>query len=476
MSRWMDLTKRMTMLFTAAAVAFLSTVLPVAAQPNSLSGLDASLQALARTVQPAVVQVLVSGYAPARGAVTSTESLLAPEHGSGSGVVVSADGYIVTNAHVVDGARRIRVQLPQRDPVNAQQSILKRRGRVLGAQLVNLDRETDLAVLKVGETGLHYLEFGDSDALKQGQLVMAFGSPLGLDNSVSIGVVSSVVRQLEPEDPMVYVQTDAPINPGSSGGPLVDVNGKVVGINTLIFTQSGGNEGIGFAAPSNIVRTIFESIRDRGRVRRGEIGVYPQTITPTLAAALGLKRDWGVVLGDVTPGGPANRAGLEAGDVVLAMNGKTMENGRQFRVNVYPKAVGSGVDLLVLRGADTLRVAVTVTEREDEFTQFADLVTPDKNLVSELGILGIDMDRQIAQMFPRIRNRTGVVVAARAPGPDFFSSGFLPGDIIHEVNRTPVKSLADLRGALARLKAFDPVAVQVERDGRMRYVVFELQK
>ena len=275
---------------------------------------------------------------------------------------------------------------------------------------------------------------------------------------------------------MVYIQTDAPINPGSSGGALVDASGKVVGINTLIFTQSGGNEGIGFAAPSSIVKTVFESIRDRGRIRRGEVGVFPQTITPALASALKLDREWGVVLGDVYPGGPAAQAGIQTGDVLLALNGKTMENGRQFRVNVYPKPVGSSVDLQVLRGRDTLNVAVTVTEREDEFTRFADLVTRGKNLVPELGILGIDMDRRIAAMFPRIRNRTGVVVAARAIGPHYFTTGFQPGDIIHAVNQTTVKSLDDLRNALKGLKVYDPVAAHVERDGKMRYVLFELQE
>lgn len=256
----------------------------------------------------------------------------------------------------------------------------------------------------------------------------------------------------------------------------MDVSGKLVGINTLIFTQSGGNEGIGFAAPSNIVKTVFESIRDRGRIRRSEIGVTPQTITPKLAAALKLKRDWGVVLGDVKPGGPADKASLKVGDVILAMNRKTMENGRQFRVNIYPRPVGSGVDLQVLRGSDTLFVAVTVTEREDELTRFADLVSPEKNLVPELGILGIDMDRQIAGMFPRIRNRTGVVVAARALGPTYFTSGFQPGDIIHAVNKTEVKDLEGLRRALTSMKLYDPVAVHIERSGKMRYVAFELQR
>ena len=197
----------------------------------------------------------------------------------------SRTGYIVTNAHVVQGAHKVQVQLaaPRR---GGARSILGPRPRLVGAQIVAIDEETDLAVLKVDEKALPFLELADSDGVRPGQLVLAFGSPLGLDSSVTMGVVSAVARQLEPDDPMIYIQTDASINPGNSGGPLVDTDGRVVGINTLILSQSGGNEGLGFAAPSNIVRNVFEQMRKYGRVRRGEIGVRAQTITPSLAEGL----------------------------------------------------------------------------------------------------------------------------------------------------------------------------------------------
>ena len=197
------------------------------------------------------------------------------ERSSGSGVIVDPDGYIVTNAHVVERATRIEVELPLAATGSAPgSSILRRRGRMVGAQVVAIDHETDIAVLKVEAKGLPVLPFGDSEALRPGQIVLAFGSPLGLESSVTMGVVSAVARQLTPEDPMIYIQTDAPINPGNSGGALVDTEGRLVGINTLIYSQSGGNEGIGFAAPSNIVRNVFAQIRKTGRVRRGEIGVH----------------------------------------------------------------------------------------------------------------------------------------------------------------------------------------------------------
>ena len=195
----------------------------------------------------------------------------------------------MTNTHVVENAtqHRSRVTTRSRDR-GAGRSILKRQGRTVGAQIVAIDHETDIAVVKVDAHGLPPLPFGDSDSLRSGQLVLAFGSPLGLESSVSMGVVSAVARQLTPDDPMIYIQTDATINPGNSGGALVDTSGRLVGVNTLIYSQSGGSEGIGFAAPSNIVRNVFAQIRKQGRVRRGEIGVSSQTITPLMAEALWL--------------------------------------------------------------------------------------------------------------------------------------------------------------------------------------------
>src|SRR4030095_14822899 len=280
--------------------------------------------------------------------------------------------YIVTNAHVVRGASRIRVEIPT---TRSGQSVLARRTRVAPARVIGIDDETDLAVLRVEERGLAALPFGDSDELRAGQMVLAFGSPLGLQNSVSLGIVSAVARQLEPESPMVYVQTDASINPGNSGGPLVDAKGRLVGINTLLVSPSGSgaNSGLGFAAPSNIVRTVLEQIKQCGRVRRGEIGVRAQTVTPVLASGLRLSRDWGAVLADVVPGGPADRAGLAVGDLVLSIDGKMIENGRQLNVTLYRKAVGDVVRLEVLREEQLKTVNVSAGERNDPLSRITDL-------------------------------------------------------------------------------------------------------
>ena len=278
---------------------FLLLVLVVTAQPACaqrtasqgpplrLRDFSEGFEDLASHATGAVVQVVSSGYGAARGSDPAA-TVLAKQRSGGSGVLLSAEGDIITNAHVIEGARRVQVLLPQRveSPIS-ESSILKARQKLREARVLGIDAETDLAVLRIDETNLPYLELGDSDMVRQGQIVFAFGSPLGLENSVTMGVVSSVARQLETDSPMIYIQTDTAINPGNSGGPLLNTEGEVIGINTLIFSQSGGNEGVGFAAPSNIVRHVYKQIRQQGVVRRGEIGVHAQTITPLLAAGLG---------------------------------------------------------------------------------------------------------------------------------------------------------------------------------------------
>jgi len=251
----------------------------------------------------------------------------------------------------------------------------------------------------------------------------------------------------------------------------VDASGHLMGINTLILSQSGGSEGLGFAAPSNIVRNIYQQIRKSGRVRRGEIGVAAQTITPNLARGLNLSREWGVILGDVYPGGPGDEAGLEIGDVVLTLDGKVMENGRQFQVNLYRRTIGERVTLRVQRGPEISDFEVEVVERPDDPNRFRDMVHPDRNLVDELGILGVDYERSLASKLPGLRKRSGVVVAARSvETTSFEDSGLLPGDVIHAVNRLSVATLSELRASLARLRPGDAMVLQIDRRGRMLFV------
>jgi serine protease Do len=340
---------------------------------------------------------------------------------------------------------------------------------------VGADAETDLAVLKVDADGLPALPLGDSDDLRQGQLVLAFGSPLGLENSASMGIVSSVARQLAPEARMIYVQTDASINPGNSGGPLVDVQGRMVGLNTLIASHSGGDEGIGFAAPSNIVRSVFKQIREQGRVRRGVIGVRAQTITPDLGDGLGLGVHSGVVISDVRPGGPAAAAGLRVGDVVVELDGKPMENARQLDVNVYQRALGDVVTLGVVRRGVRLQFEVAVLERPKDPERFSSLVTPERNLVSRLGVLALELDEDLLKAAGPLRGREGVLVAARSGSGSVSEDDLRPGDVIYTVNGVSVRGLAEFRQAVRRPAPGETLVFHVERGGELVYVVAEVQ-
>lgn len=444
-----------------------------AAPPRAISlpDISASFEALAAQVGSSTVQVLASGLAVDPD-VAAGEGQVERRRASGSGVILDQAGYVMTNYHVVQGARRVQVVLASR-PTGT--SIVKPRGKTVDATVVGVDEETDLALLKVTGTALTPLPLGDSDTLKPGQLVFAFGSPLGLDNTVTMGVVSAVGRQLEPDDPMVYIQTDAPINPGSSGGPLVDARGRVVGINTLILSQGGGNEGLGFAAPSNIVRAVYDQLRAHGRVRRGSIGAVVQSITPLLADALQLPQESGALVADVDPEGPGGKAGLRIGDIVVALDGKAIENGRQFDVNLYRRATGTTATLDVLRGAGRLKLTVAVDERRDDPARFEDLVTREQHLVPKLGVLAITLTDALREDLGLASDDSGALVAARA-SEAAAEYGIQPGDLIVAVNRTRVRTTEDLRGALATLPARAACALQILRQGQYFYLAFEIEE
>ncbi|MDA2934148.1 trypsin-like peptidase domain-containing protein [Acidobacteria bacterium AH-259-D05] len=446
-------------------------------QVDSLTQLSNVFESLSERVKRAVVQISVVRYTLRQGGIVSSSTLLGLEQSWGSGTIVSEDGYIMTTAHVVENARDIRVVLaaPRMDESAGHHSILRPPGKTVSARIVGKDEQTDLAVLKVDEERLPYLDFGDSDELRQGQFVLAFGSPLGLENSVTMGVISSVARQLQSDDPMIYVQTDAPINPGSSGGPLVNTQGRIVGMNTLIFSQSGGNEGIGFAVPSNIVRHVYQEIITHGRVRRGHIGINAQTITPILAAGLGLPQDWGVVVADVYPMGPAEAAGLRIGDVIFTLDGKVMENARQFEVNVYQRAPGEFVNLELYRGSQKMNLRVLVIKLPDDLGQVAAMVTPEENHIERLGILAVEIDKQIAQILPLARKPGGVLVAAMAADAAYRNGGLLPGDVIQALNGKSISRLSELRSELEGLESGDAIVLHVQRQSELVFVAFELK-
>jgi serine protease Do len=438
-----------------------------------LEQLNTALEDLVAKVSPAVVQIQVTGYGEVESSSHGETALVARQHAIGSGVIVDSSGYIMTNAHVVEGARHIRVVLPmasldfpQVQPVGKE--------HVLDAKLVGIHKESDLALIKIEQTGLPTLSLGSARRVHQGQLVFAVGSPEGLENSVTMGVVSSVGRQPDPANPMVYIQTDAPINPGNSGGPLIDMDGYVLGINTLILSQGGGSEGLGFAIPARIVRFVYQSLRKHGHVHRVEIKAASQTITPSLAQGLHLSQSYGVVICDVTPGGPADSAGLKVGDIVVSADDRPIDTLPALTAAMYLHPVDEVLKMVVKRGGELKTLLIPVVETRNEMDKLADEVDPDTSLVEPLGILAVDLNSQFRAVIGDLRIPTGVVVIARAAellGPE---TGLKTGDIIHSLNTTSIDSVDSLRSTLKQLKPNSPVVLQVERDGGLQWLAFDL--
>jgi len=439
---------------------------------DNLRNLNQSVDALIRKVSPAVVQILVTGYGPLEeGDRASTSTVIGRQRAIGSGFVIEESGYILTNAHVVNGAQRVQVVLPNPSTGSSLEAALSTRTNIVPARIVGVSREIDLAVLKVEAGKLPALPLADYRKLGQGEMVFAFGSPEGLRNSVTMGVVSAVARQTDPDSPMVYIQTDAAINPGNSGGPLVNVNGEVVGVNTFILSQSGGNEGLGFAIPSGVVGVAYRELRKFGHLHRAQIGIGMQTITPTLAAALNLPRNYGVVISDVLPDTPAMASGLQIGDVLAAIDTRPAENLPFVAFHFFALEYGQKVHLDVLRRKDRLSFDVPVAQPPRDMDQVAALADPEKNLVSTLGILGVEIDPRIAGMVPELRDPFGIFVAARSTGASV-EVPLVAGDVIRALNGQPMTTLERLRNALKSLPAGAPVALQIQRDQKLLFVSF----
>jgi serine protease Do len=398
-------------------------------------------------------------------------SVVSRQRSVGSGFVVDADGFIMTNAHVVANAQRVQVLLPPAQADGSLATALSSRMNVVAARIVGLSSELDIALLKVEGLKLAALELATYSKLRQGETVFAFGSPAGLRQTLTHGMVSAVARQIDPDSPLIYVQTDAPINPGNSGGPLVNIRGEVVGVNTFIMSQSGGNEGLGFAIPSATARTVFRQLKQYGQLRRQEIGMSMQTITPGLASSLGLARDYGVIVSDVWPGGPAEKVGLKVGDILLSMDGQPTDNLPTVVYNFRLRDSTDPVKLVVLRGKEQQTLSVPAVEQRSDFDSVAAQADPEKNLIPELGILGIEIDPRIATAATGLRDANGVIVAARAAGATS-EVPLLPRDVIRSLNNRPISSLQDLREAIKRSTRGAAMTLQIQREERLMYVTF----
>jgi serine protease Do len=384
------------------------------------------------------------------------------EEGLGSGVLVSADGLIVTNEHVVGGADHIKVTLSDR--------------RAFQATVVGTDKKTDLAVLKIEGDHLPWVPFGDSSDLKPGELVLAVGNPFGLNQTVTMGIVSAVGRQgVGISDYEDFIQTDAAINPGNSGGAMVNSHGELIGINTAIFTQSGGYEGIGFAIPSNLARSISQSLEAHGRVVRGWLGVSIQEVTPELASQFGLKTPQGALITEVLGNSPAEKAGMKRGDVILAIDGQDIENLARLRILVAATQVGAKVKVRVMRDGKARMVDVTIGELPEDVASLGQKPeTSPGDFDNLLGGLAVGpLSRDNALRFQLDPGGAGVVVLDVQPGSPASRAGILAGDVIMEVNRQEVSDLGAYNRIARRIKKDDGVLLLVSRRGQTLFVGIE---
>ncbi|HEY8550406.1 MAG TPA: DegQ family serine endoprotease [Vicinamibacterales bacterium] len=378
------------------------------------------------------------------------------ERGLGSGVVVSADGYILTNNHVVEGANRVRVDFTD--------------GRSFDSEVVGTDPPSDLAVLKVDAQGLPTLQLADSDQARVGDVVLAIGNPLGIGQTVTMGIVSAKGRSTGASEGAYedFIQTDAPINRGNSGGALVNLRGELIGINSQIMSPSGFNIGIGFAIPSTMARDVMDQLVKHGRVRRGLLGVIVQQVTPELARSLNLDSARGAIITRVNPDSPAERAGLQRGDVILSFDGKKVDSSNSLRNAVARVAPGTTVRMTLLRDGRERDVEVKVGELTDDQIARQSRETPGR----EGGRYGLTVEPLTPELRRRLQveAKTGVAVADVAPGSPAAEAGIQPGDIIEQVDGKPVKDADELRAALDAASKDRPALVLVHRRGNTVFV------
>src|SRR4051812_27991567 len=381
------------------------------------------------------------------------------EHGIGSGIIISPDGYIVTNNHVVDGAVNMRVTLNDR--------------RVLNAKLVGSDPLTDLAVIKVDAHDLPSVAWGDSSKLKPGQTVLAFGSPFGyFQFSVTRGIVSAVNRENPyKEDARKlggYIQTDAAINPGNSGGPLVNARGELVGINTFIITNNGSFAGAGFAIPSQMVKTTTDQLIKHGKVEHGYLGININDVTPDNAHFFNMKDASGAIVAQVTPDSPASKGGIKQGDVVTEVNGQKVTNGSALQMAVSQMTPGTPVKLSIMREGKPMTLDVTVGQYHGK-TEVAGNEADHGSDKGKIGVAVADLNGQARQQFNVPDSVHGVVVQQVRPGSPADDAGLQPGDVVMEVNRKPAQSASEFADAVHNTPSGQDMLLLVWSHGNASY-------
>lgn len=358
------------------------------------------------------------------------------QQAAGSGVIMTSDGYILTNSHVVDGATKVHVVLADR--------------REFDATVVGKDADGDIALIKVDATGLPAVTIGDSSKVEVGEIALAIGNPFGLGQTVTMGIVSALGRTgLGIERDENFIQTDAAVNPGNSGGALVNTRGELIGINTAILSESGGNQGIGFAIPSNAARSLMNQIKEHGKVTRGYIGILPQDLTPQLASSFGIKDTKGALVSQVEDNSPAATGGLQRGDVIREANGTPINDSGELRIQIAEIEPGNTLSLKVLRNGAEKSLSIKVAARQPETIAKA-APAPDTGTSGKLGVSIQDLSPQVARQLGIPSSASGVVVTQVQPDSPAAEAGIQRGDVVQEVNRQPVKSASDFRNAVTQ--------------------------
>ena len=471
-----------SILARAAVAALLGLLLPASARARSAS--LPGFTEVARRVRPSVVNLAITQNAPppssrrgpggGPGGMDPFDDFfrrffgerpggggpMPAQRSLGSGFIIDEDGYIATNAHVVNHASKVVVRLSDKAEYPAK--------------IIGVDEKTDVALIKIENSKEHLVPvtFGDSNALEVGEWVMAIGSPFGLEQTVTVGVVSAKERVLGAGPYDDFIQTDAAINPGNSGGPLVDADGRVIGINAAISSRSGGNDGIGFAIPINLARGVLDQLRKSGKVERGWLGVSVQSVTPELAESFGLPESAGALVAAVSAGSPAEKAAIERGDVILAFNGTPIQESHQLPALVAQAPIGQQATVTVLRQGKRLEVPVNVVRQPDDIDEEesqpngggengAGPTAGSAHALDPWGLRAMEITPEIAR-----RNglpvKRGVVINDVADGSAAAEAGIQPGDVLREVNRTPVTTLSDVRAALKKASRKD-LLVLVQR-------------
>jgi serine protease Do len=380
------------------------------------------------------------------------------EQSLGSGVIVSKDGYIITNNHVVEQSDDIRITLYDKRNF---------RGKVVGS-----DPKTDIAVVKISADDLQTVPWGNSDKLQVGEFVLAIGNPFGLSHTVTMGIISAVGRaNVGIADYEDFIQTDAAINPGNSGGPLVNIKGELIGINTAIFSRSGGYQGIGFAVPSNMAKLVMDQIMKEGKIVRGWLGVSIQDITPELSQQFGLKDVNGALVGDVTRGSPAEKAGVKGGDIILRLNGKEIDSVGSLRNMVAQSKIGSQITLKILRGSKEYTLQAVIAELPKEVQGSPPELFPEDvqgNAFTGINVMGLT--KEIARQLGLGVEEKGVVVVRIEPGSPADEAGLKKGDVIMEIDKKRITGIEDFNRVIATIKPGNTSLLLANRGGRKFYL------